>query len=113
MDRKKKKYMERLWAELLADMFGNDVFAEVLEERRSYDDDFVDDGHDRTPVGQYALGKPLGLGNKKVIGEAVNDVGSNSFTVSPVVFDETKLDPEISDDELKEMEEENERKEKD
>mgnify|MGYP003146896563 CR=1 FL=1 len=108
--KRKKRNMARLWAELLADMFDNDVFFDLMDERMSYHEDDAE----RTPMGQFTLGGTIGLGTKKIVGESVTEMGDNSFSVSPVVFDDTMLDPEITEDELIEMEEEeNERKEKD
>jgi|TARA_R100000008_G_scaffold84729_2_gene72896 hypothetical protein len=107
-EKRRRRNMARLWAELLADMFDNDVFFDVMSENMR------PEPAEKTPVGQFTLGKSLGLGSKKIVGESVTEMGDNSFSVSPVVFDEALLDPEISDDELIEMEEEeNEQKKKD
>lgn len=92
---------------MLADMFDNDVFFDNMDEKLK--------PAKKTPIGEFELGKKIGF-NKEVVGESVTNVGGNSFSVSPVVFDASKLDPEITEEELNEIDEEekeNERKRKD
>ena len=89
---------------MLADMFDNDVFFDMMDEKL--------EPSAKTPLGEFELGKKIGI-NKKVVGESVTNVGGNSYSVSPVVFDASKLNPEITKEELVEMDkEENERRRK-
>ena len=101
---------------MLADMFDNDVFFDMMDDISKPPRQHPrQHSSNKTPLGDFELGKKIGF-NKEVVGESVTNVGGNSFSVSPVVFDASKLDPEITEEELNEIDEEekeNERKRKD
>jgi|TARA_Y100000310_G_scaffold324444_1_gene386274 hypothetical protein len=81
---KSKKMMERLWAEMLADFFGNDMFFDAMEERLAQ----------RTLPDERT--KPLFKqfhSKERIVGEALTPVGASSFSIAPILYDETKINP--------------------
>ena len=88
---KKEKMIERLWAEMLADFFDNDTFFDAMEEKL----------HSRLMPNERNIPhlKPFeGRDGHKVVGEAITPVGPSSFSVAPIMFDESALDPPSDDD---------------
>jgi len=88
---KNRKRIEHMWAELLADFFDNDVFFDVMEEKL----------HSRIMPNERNIPhlKPFTAKNgQQVVGEAISPVGPSSFSVAPIIFDESALDPPSDDD---------------
>ena len=90
MDNNRKR-IEHMWAEILADFFDNDVFFEAMEEKLQ----------SRLMPNEQNIPhlKPFTAKNgQQVVGEAISPVGPSSFSVAPIIFDESALDPEINED---------------
>ena len=88
---KNRKRIEHMWAELLADFFDNDVFFDVMEEKL----------HSRIMPNERNIPhlKPFTAKNgQQVVGEAISPVGPSSFSVAPIMFDESALDPKTDED---------------
>lgn len=88
---KNRKRIEHMWAELLADFFDNDVFFDAMEEKL----------HSRIMPNERNIPhlKPFTAKNgHQVVGEAISPVGPSSFSVAPIIFDESALDPKTDED---------------
>ena len=88
---RKEKMIERLWAEMLADIFDNDTFFDMMEEKLQ--SKLMPNERNIPHL------KPFeGRDGHKVVGEAITAVGQRSFSVAPILFDESALDPKNDED---------------
>ena len=88
---RKEKMIERLWAEMLADIFDNDTFFDMMEEKLQ----------SKLMPSERNIPhlKPFeAKGSQRVVGEAITPVGPHSFSVAPIIFDESALHPDSDED---------------
>ena len=88
---RKEKMIERLWAEMLADIFDNDTFFDMMEEKLQSK---LMPSERNIPHLKPFKAKD----GHKVVGEAITPVGPHSFSVAPIIFDESALHPKTDED---------------